>query len=155
MPRRGALPGTLAGAALVACLAVAPIPLSAQGADPIRLLSGIPGEVMFVRITGAWASHDRRGPTRVVLIRPAPREEAMRLFVQWLALDARSNRFSVVATEEVPEVFDWRVKIDDYRIEPDANGSRMIFDAIVLTNNQRRAYELTIGPPGEVMFSAR
>lgn len=165
MPRRVALPGFPAGAARAAWLAMilaAPaipplvsVPAAAQGADPARILSAIPGEVMFVRIAGSWASDDRRGPTRMVLIRPSPRDEAMRLYVQWLALDPRGNRFSVVATEEIPEVFDWRVKIDDYRIEPDANGSRVIFDAVVLTNNQRRTYVLTVGPPGDVMFAAR
>lgn len=164
MPRRVALPGVPAGAARAAWLAVIPAmilaipplaPAAAQGADPARILSAVPGEVMFVRIAGSWASDDRRGPTRLVLIRPSPRDEAMRLYVQWLALDPRGNRFSVVATEEIPEVFDWRIKIDDYRIEPDANGSRVIFDAIVLTNSQRRTYVLTVGPPGDVMFAAR
>lgn len=175
MPRRVALPGIPAGAAraawrdLARTLAVglamglaapavtpwATAPASAQGADPTRILSALPGEVMFVRIAGSWASDDRRGPTRLVLIKPSPRDEAMRLYVQWLALDPRGNRFSLVATEEIPEIFDWRIKIDDYRIEPDANGSRVIFDAIVLTNNQRRTYVLTVGPPGDVMFAAR
>ncbi|MFX5563099.1 hypothetical protein ABTD73_21870, partial [Acinetobacter baumannii] len=77
---RVALPGVPAGAAPAAWLAMAltlaapaisplaPCPASAQGADPTRIRAAIPGEVMFVRIAGSWASDDRRGPTRLVLI---------------------------------------------------------------------------------------
>ncbi|CEJ13159.1 hypothetical protein BN1110_03469 [bacterium YEK0313] len=143
----------LIAAALAAGLV--PAPARADPVDATRLLAAIPGEIMFVRIAGTWASPEREGLTRIVLIRPSVRAEAMRLFVQWLAPDSRGSRFAVVAAEEVPEVFDWRLKIDDYRIEPETTGSRVLFEATVLTNGQRRRYELTIGPPGDVMFAAR
>lgn len=150
-----ALPAPFKAAVLAACLALAPEPAAAETIDAARLLAAVPGEIMFVRIAGTWASPEREGLTRIVLIRPSARAEAMRLFVQWLAPDSRGGRFAVVAAEEVPEIFDWRIKIDDYRIEPETNGSRVVFEATVLTNGQRRRYELAIGPPGDVMFSAR
>lgn len=132
------------------------LPAAAQSPDPTRTLSAIPGEVMFLRATGTWHQGDREGPSRIVLLRTGSPDGAMRLFVQWLAVaDQRSGRLGVVATEEIPEVFDWRVKIEDYRIEPEVNGARVLFDGTVLTGGQRRSYILTIGPPGEVMFSAR
>jgi hypothetical protein len=145
---------SLMTAALAVMLAAAEA--RAQSPDPTRILSAIPPEVMFLRATGTWSQGERDGPTRIVLMRTGSPDGAMRLFVQWLATaDRRTGRLGVVATEEIPEVFDWRVKIEDYRVEPDANGSRVVFDGTVLTSNQRRSYLLTIGPPGEVMFSAR
>jgi hypothetical protein len=128
--------------------------LAAQPHDPARTLSVIPGEVMFLRATGQWRQGDREGPSRIVLLRTSSPDGAMRLFVQWLAVaDQRTGRIGVVATEEIPEVFDWRVKIEDYRIEPELDGARVMFDGVVLTSGQKRRYMLTIGPPGEVMFS--
>ncbi len=143
----------LTAAAVFASL-ILPAPLAAQSPDPARILSAIPGEVMFLRATGTWRQGDREGPSRIVLIRTNSPDGAMRLFVQWLTVaDQRSGRLGVVATEEIPEVFDWRVKIEDYRIEPDVDGARVIFDGVVLTSSQRRRYTLMIGPPGEIMFS--
>lgn len=142
-----------AALAMLAALAAAG-PLAAQSPDPTRILSAIPGEVMFLRATGQWRQGDREGPSRIVLLRTNAPDGAMRLFVQWLAVaDQRTGRIGVVATEEIPEVFDWRVKIEDYRIEPDVDGARVMFDGVVLTSGQKRRYMLTIGPPGEVMFS--
>lgn len=142
-----------AALAMLASLAAAG-PLAAQSPDPTRILAAIPGEVMFLRATGQWRQGDREGPSRIVLLRTNAPDGAMRLFVQWLAVaDQRTGRIGVVATEEIPEVFDWRVKIEDYRIEPDVDGARVMFDGVVLTSGQKRRYMLTIGPPGEVMFS--
>jgi hypothetical protein len=141
-------------AAVIVALALSG-PAAAQSPDPSRILSAIPGEVMFLRATGQWRQGDREGPSRIVLIRTGSPDGAMRLFVQWLAVaDRQTGRLGVVATEEIPEVFDWRVKIEDYRIEPEVDGARVMFDGAVLTTGQRRRYMLTIGPPGEVMFSA-
>jgi hypothetical protein len=126
----------------------------AQTTDPARLLAQIPSDIVLVRTTGTWSNGEREGPTRIVLLRAG--DDAMRLFVQWLAVaDARSGRLASVATEEIPEIFDWRARIDDYRVEPAPGGSRVILDATILTNQQARRYVLTIGPPGEVMLSAR
>lgn len=132
--------------------------LAAGGAmaqESSRTLSAIPGEVMFLRATGTWSQGDREGPSRIIILRTNAPDGALRLFVQWLQVsDRRSGRLGVVATEEIPEIFDWRVKIEDYRIEPEANGARVILDGIVIPTSQRRRYLLTIGPPGEVLFSA-
>jgi hypothetical protein len=146
--------GRAAAALAMLALLVAAGPLAAQSPDPTRTLSAIPGEVMFLRATGNWRQGDREGPSRIILLRTSSPDGAMRLFVQWLTVaDQRTGRIGVVATEEIPEVFDWRVKIEDYRIEPDVDGARVMFDGVVLTSGQRRRYMLTIGPPGEVMFS--
>jgi hypothetical protein len=141
-------------AALTAAMLLASRPAVPQVVDAPRVLSAIPGEVIFLRLTGSWENDRRGGPTRIVLVRAA-NEDAMRLFVQWLVHDRRANRFSVFATEEVPEVYDWRISIDDYRVEPEATGSRVVLEASVLSSGARRTYQLTIGQPGEVMFGAR
>jgi hypothetical protein len=128
----------------------------AQSTDPTRLLSAISSDIVLVRTTGTWSNGERGGPTRMVLLRAGTGDDAMRLFVQWLAVaDPRTGRLASVATEEVPEIFDWRAVVDDYRVEPAAGGSRVILDATILTNRQTRRYVLTIGQPGEVMLSAR
>ncbi len=80
---------------------------------------------------------------------------AQRLYVQWLAvIDPSEARMGVITTEEIPEVFDWRVGIEDYRVEPEGAGSRVLIDGKVLGSGQSRRYLLTIGPPGEVTFGA-
>ena len=147
--------GTLVLAATCG-LALAGQPVLAQTTDPSRLLSAIPNDVVLVRTTGTWSNGERTGPTRIVILRAGTGDDAMRLFVQWLAVaDPRTGRLASVATEEVPEIFDWRAVVDDYRVEPAPGGSRVILDATILTNRQARRYVLTIGPPGDLMLSAR
>ena len=143
----------LAVAALVLA-ADAPLPGRAQSPDTSRLLSAIPAEVMFLRATGAWQSGEREGTTRMVILRSGSPDGALRLYVQWMATTERGGRAAVVATEEVPEVFDWRVAVEDYRVEPDANGSRVLLDGRIIGSGQSRRYMLTIGPPGEITFAA-
>ncbi len=141
-----------AGLALLA--AQAPHPALAQSPDHSRSLSAIPAEVMFLRATGSWTSGDREGTTRMVILRSGSPDGALRLYVQWMATTERGGRAAIVATEEVPEVFDWRVTIEDYRVEPDANGSRVLLDGRIIGSGQSRRYMLTIGPPGEITFAA-
>lgn len=141
--------------ALAFAVALLGLATGAAAQDSSRALSAIPGEVMFLRATGTWNQGDREGPSRIIILRTNSPDGALRLFVQWLQIsDRRTGRLGVVATEEIPEIFDWRVKIEDYRIEPETNGARVILDGIVIPTSQRRRYMLTIGPPGEVMFSA-
>ncbi|QCK87627.1 hypothetical protein E8L99_18625 [Phreatobacter aquaticus] len=143
-------------AVLAGLVASPPGPALAQTTDPSRLLSAIPTDIVLVRTTGSWSNGERTGPTRIVLLRAGTGDDAMRLFVQWLAVaDPRTGRLASVATEEVPEIFDWRAVVDDYRVEPAPGGSRVILDATILTNQQARRYVLTIGQPGELMLSAR
>lgn len=138
-----------------ALAAAAPAPPALSQSDPLRTLSAIPPEVMFLRAAGQWRQGDRSGPLRIVILRTASPDGAMRLYVQWLHLaDERSGRLATVATEEIPEIHDWRVRIEDYRIEPDVDGARVSFDGTVLTSGRHRRYLLVIGPPGEVSFSA-
>lgn len=123
--------------------------------DPLRVLSAIPTEVMFLRAAGQWRQGERSGPLRLVLLRTASPDGAMRLYVQWLQVaDERTGRLASVATEEIPEIHDWRVRIEDYRIEPEVDGARVALDGTVLTSGRSRRYLLVIGPPGEVSFSA-
>ncbi|MGU9981865.1 hypothetical protein ACJ4V0_17680 [Phreatobacter sp. HK31-P] len=144
-----------AAAAGLACLALlCAHPGAAQSPDHSRLLSAIPAEVMFLRATGSWMSGEREGTTRVVILRTGAPDGAQRLYVQWLAAADRTGRVAVVSTEEVPEVFDWRIAIEDYRVEPDASGSRVLLDGRIIGSGQGRRYMLTIGPPGEITFSA-
>ena len=141
---------------MAACLlAVAPVSPALPQSDPLRTLSAIPPEVMFLRAAGQWRQGDRSGPLRIVLLRTTSPDGALRLYVQWLQVaDERAGRLATVATEEIPEVFDWRLRIDDYRIEPDVDGARVAIDGTVLTSGRSRRYLLVIGPPGEISFSA-
>lgn len=134
--------------------AEAPLPGRAQSPDTSRFLSAIPAEVMFLRATGAWQSGEREGATRMVIVRSGSPDGALRLYVQWMTTTERGGRATVVATEEVPEVFDWRVAIEDYRVEPEVNGSRVLLDGRIIGSGQSRRYMLTIGPPGEITFAA-
>ncbi|KAF0118295.1 MAG: hypothetical protein FD152_4703 [Xanthobacteraceae bacterium] len=127
---------------------------AAQSPDHSRLLSAIPGEVMFLRATGAWTSGEREGTTRMVILRTGSPDGAQRLYVQWLAAADRTGRIALVSTEEVPEVFDWRIAIEDYRVEPDVGGSRVLLDGRIVGSGQARRYVLAIGPPGEITFAA-
>jgi len=138
---------------LLLLLAVlAPTVASAQGPDPLsRALQTLPGEVVFLRSTGPWEREGRTGSARILLVRASPRDETARLFLQWIAPDQR-GRPGVIVQEEIGEVFDWRLRMDDYRIEREAHGTRVVFDATVLTNNQLRRYELRIGGPGDFKF---
>lgn len=140
---------------LAVAAALAPAGTALPQSDPLRTLSAIPPEVMFLRAAGQWRQGERTGPLRIVLVRTDAPDGAMRLYVQWLQVaDERTGRLATVATEEIPEVFDWRVRIEDYRIEPDVEGARVSFDGTVLTSGRSRRYMLVIGPPGEVSFSA-
>lgn len=130
-------------------------PLRAQGSDPVRALSTLAPEVMFVRATGSWSSGERSGTTRIVLLRSGSPDGAQRLFVQWLNRpEDAASRPAVAATEEIPEIFDWRIGVGDYRVEPDANGARIVLDGRIIGTDRNRRYLLSIGPPGEVSFSA-
>ncbi|AVO45176.1 hypothetical protein [Phreatobacter cathodiphilus] len=134
---------------------VAPLPARAQSPDPVRALSSLAPEIMFVRATGTWTTGEREGTSRIVLLRSGSPDGAQRLFVQWLNRpDAASGRPAIAATEEIPEVFDWRVGIEDYRVEPEANGARVVIDGRIIGTGRSRRYVLAIGPPGEVSFSA-
>jgi hypothetical protein len=141
--------------AALSCLALLCAgPGAAQSPDHSRILSAIPGEVMFLRATGSWMSGEREGTTRIIILRTGLPDGAQRLYVQWLAVADRTGRIAVVASEEVPEVFDWRIAIEDYRVEPDAAGSRVLLDGRIVGSGQARRYMLAIGPPGEITFSA-
>lgn len=135
-------------------LAALAAPALAQS-DAGRALSSLSPDVLFVRATGAWVSGERQGSTRIVLLRTPSPDGAQRLYVQWLAvIDPATGRTGTVATEEIPEVFDWRVGIEDYRVEPDGAGSRVLIDGRIIGSGQSRRYLLTIGPPGDVTFGA-
>lgn len=143
-----------AGLLLLAAILAAG-PLRAQAPDPVRALSALAPEVMFVRATGGWSSGERSGTTRIVLLRSGSPDGAQRLFVQWLNRpDDGAGRSAVAATEEIPEIFDWRVGIEDYRVEPEANGARVVLDGRIIGTDRNRRYMLSIGPPGDVTFSA-
>ncbi len=147
----------LAAAAGLALLAAGlrSAPVSAQTPDPVRALSSLAPEIMFVRATGTWTTGEREGTSRIVIVRTGSPDGAQRLFVQWLnRSEAGSGRPAIAATEEIPEVFDWRVGIEDYRVEPEANGARILIDGRIIGSNRSRRYILAIGPPGEVSFAA-
>jgi len=150
----GRLRQAAAMAGLLSLALIGAPPGAAQSPDTSRSLSAIPAEVMFLRATGPWTSGEREGTTRMVILRSGSPDGAQLLYVQWLAAADRTGRIAVVATEEVPEVFDWRVAIEDYRVEPDANGSRVLLDGRIIGSGQGRRYMLTIGPPGEITFAA-
>jgi len=144
-----------AAAAGIAALAALAPPAAGQSPDPRGALASIAPEVMFLRATGSWTRGDREGTTRMVILRSGSPDGAQRLFVQWLGpADRAGGRAAVVATEEVPEVFDWRIGIEDYRVEPEAGGSRVLLDGRIIGSGQARRYMLTIGPPGEITFSS-
>lgn len=150
----GGLRAASAGILLLAATLVAGS-IRAQAPDPARALGSIAPEVMFVRATGGWSTVERTGTTRIVLLRSGSPDGAQRLFVQWLNRpDEPFGRPAVAATEEIPEIFDWRVGIEDYRVEPEANGSRVVLDGRIIGTDRSRRYMLSIGPPGEVTFSA-
>lgn len=131
------------------------LPARAQAPDPVRALSTLAPEIMFVRATGTWTTGEREGTSRIVLLRSGAPDGAQRLFVQWLNRpDGGSGRPAIAATEEIPEVFDWRVGIEDYRVEPEANGARVVIDGLIIGTGRSRRYILAIGPPGEVSFAA-
>ncbi len=143
-----------AGLALLAA-GLGSAPVSAQTPDPVRALSSLAPEIMFVRATGTWTTGEREGTSRIVIVRTGSPDGAQRLFVQWLNWsEAGSGRPAIAATEEIPEVFDWRVGIEDYRVEPEANGARILIDGRIIGSNRSRRYILAIGPPGEVSFAA-
>lgn len=145
----------VAGAGLLACAAAAFAAPALAQSDAGRALSSLSPDVLFVRATGPWASGQRSGTSRMVLLRTPSADGAQRLYVQWLAvIDPAEGRTGVITTEEIPEVFDWRVGIEDYRVEPEGAGSRVLIDGKVLGSGQSRRYLLTIGPPGEVTFGA-
>ncbi|MGQ3317310.1 MAG: hypothetical protein ACT6TH_13420 [Brevundimonas sp.] len=134
---------------------LAPLPALAQAPDPVRALSSLAPEIMFVRATGGWTTGEREGTSRIVLVRSGAPDGAQRLFVQWLNRpEPGAGRPAIAATEEIPEVFDWRVGIEDYRVEPEANGARVVIDGRIIGTGRSRRYVLSIGPPGEVTFSA-
>jgi hypothetical protein len=137
-----------------AAMLVLATPALAQS-DAGRALASLSPDVLFVRATGPWVSGERNGTSRMVLLRTPSPDGAQRLYVQWLAIiDPSEARMGVITTEEIPEVFDWRVGIEDYRVEPEGAGSRVLIDGRVIGSGQMRRYLLTIGPPGEVTFGA-
>lgn len=143
-----------AGLALLAA-GLVPAAAHAQAPDPARALASLAPEIMFVRATGTWNTGEREGTSRIVLVRSGSPDGAQRLFVQWLNRpEDASGRSAIAATEEIPEVFDWRVGIEDYRVEPEANGARVVIDGRIIGTARTRRYTLSIGPPGEVTFSA-
>lgn len=129
------------------------LPLTARASSAPR--PTLAGDVVFVRVAGPWAADQREGFSRLVLVRGTARDEQARLYVQWVTVDTRAGRFAVARTEEVEEVFDWRLRIDDYQVNPTESGSSVTLDATVITNGMKRRYDLVIGSPGVLTFRAR
>lgn len=109
-------------------------------------------EVVFTRTVGPWESEGRSGFARIVLARTGAREDTARLHVQWIAVDPRTGRFQIIASEEVQEIFDWRLRLDDYRVERQDLSAVVLLEATILTSGQQGRYELIIRNPGDVQF---
>ncbi len=140
MRRSAPVTRRLAGAALVGMAAATVAAPALAQSDAGRAMASLSPDVLFVRATGPWSSGQRQGTSRMVLLRTPSPDGAQRLYVQWLAiLDPAEGRLGVIATEEIPEVFDWRVGIEDYRLEPEGSGSRVLIDGRVSARGRRGA----------------
>ncbi len=151
-----------AAASVVALCALCTLPVLAQTppapaatlpfADATGL-SAIPPNVLFVRAAGFWQKDDKSGTARLILARIGPAGSHPRLFVQWLTPDAGGMK--LVAQQEITEVVDWRLRINDLRLETTPYGAMTVFDATPLPSTVERRYYLEIGPPEETRFYAQ
>lgn len=118
-------------------------------------LSLIPPNVLFVRSAGFWHKDEKSGAIRMILARIGPAGSTPRLFVQWLSPDAPGGQMRLIAQQEITEVTDWRLRINDLRLETIPTGTMAIFEATPLPNPVERRYYLEIGGPEETRFYAQ
>ncbi len=126
--------------------------------DPARpetkLLSAIPASVLFVRTTGIWRKNDKSGLSRMILARTDGPGTHPRLYVQWLQMEERTGQMQVIETVEIQEVMDWRLRINDYRIDALESGAAVTLMASPLATKVERNYLMEITGPGEVRVTA-
>jgi len=118
-------------------------------------LSLIPPNVLFVRSAGFWQKDEKSGLARLILARIGPAGSTPRLFVQWLSPENQPGQMRLVAQQEITEVVDWRLRINDLRLETIPTGTMVTLEATPLPNPVERRYYLEIGGPEETRFYAQ
>ena len=120
-----------------------------------KMLSAIPASVLFVRTTGIWRKDGKSGLSRMILARTDGPGTHPRLYVQWMQMEERTGQMQVIESVEIQEIMDWRLRINDYRIDALESGAAVTLMASPLATKVERNYLMEITGPGEVRLTAQ